>query len=137
MNSDTNLTIAPPADVCDRIPADDDRISDSEAKAELERVLASSDFPASSRNRRFLEFVVLRMLAGEQERISAYSVATQVFGRPETFNALVDPIVRIEAGKLRRALETYYLKSGRANQLGISIPKGGYAPVFGSAGGAA
>ena len=99
--------------------------------AELQRVLDSGDFPATLRNRRFLSFVVESFLqSGGKSRIRAFDVATGVFGRPESFNTILDPIVRIEAGKLRRDLETYYLKSGRRNPWRIEMPCGGYDPVF-------
>ncbi|MCZ0963484.1 hypothetical protein [Paracoccus benzoatiresistens] len=96
---------------------------------ELARVLASSDFDASERNRRFLRHVVEETLAGRGERIKAYSIATLVFGRGEDFDAMKDSIVRIEAGRLRRALDNYYLKHGGAD-IRISIPKGSYVPTF-------
>lgn len=108
-------------------------VTPDEARAELNRVLHSKDFPATPRNRRFLSFVAERMLEGQiggNGCITAYDVATQVFGRPDSFNTMLDPIVRIEAGKLRRDLETYYLKSGRRNPLRIDLPRGGYAPTF-------
>ena len=110
-----------------------DVVSPEEARAELNRVIQSEDFPATPRNRRFLSHVVERALEANGSgtvRVSAYEVATQVFGRPDTFDTLLDPIVRIEAGKLRRDLETYYLKSGRESGVRISMPRGGYDPVF-------
>jgi len=109
--------------------------STAEMQAELRRVIDSTDFPATVRNRAFLQYVVEREMAGEGESISAYAVATAVFGRSELFNSLLDPIVRIEAGKLRRDLETYYLKSGRRNPLRITIPRGAYRPRFEVSGG--
>lgn len=110
-----------------------DGVSPEEARAELNRVIQSADFPATPRNRRFLSHVVERALEANGSgtvRVSAHEVATRVFGRPDTFNTLLDPIVRIEAGKLRRDLETYYLKSGRGSRVRISVPRGGYDPVF-------
>ncbi len=101
-----------------------------EARAELERVVGSADFPASLRNREFLRFVVEHHFAHHGTPVPAYEIARQVMGRGEDFNTIIDPIVRIEAGKLRRDLETYYLKSGRGNVLRISVPRGGYDPVF-------
>lgn len=99
-----------------------------EVRAQLHRILSSPDFPASERNRRFLAFAVECSLDGR--RTSGYEVATKVFGRAENFNASEDPIVRIEAGKLRRDLETYYLKSGKRDPVRIEIPKGSYRAVF-------
>jgi hypothetical protein len=101
-----------------------------EAQAELERVVGSADFPASPRNREFLRFVVEQHFAGHGTPVPTYKIARQVMGRGENFNSVLDPIVRIEAGKLRRDLETYYLKSGRDNPLRISVPRGGYNPAF-------
>ena len=115
------------------IPRSDEGISQEEMLAELNRVISSPDFPATLRNRRFLSFAVERTLeapTGAQLRVRAHDVATQIFGRSDDFSTIIDPIVRIEAGKLRRDLETYYLKSGRLNPLRIQLPRGGYDPVF-------
>lgn len=99
-------------------------------RAQLERMIASDDFTATSRNRRFLEFVVDETLAGRRELIKAYTIATSVFGRGADFDPQFDSIVRIEAGRLRRALEHYYLTGGRTDPVIISIPKGSYVPEF-------
>src|SRR4051794_10670903 len=77
-----------------------------------------------------LRYVVEEALAGRGERIKAYTVAVEVFGRDEAFDANADPAVRLEAGRLRRALERYYLVAGRADLVLIGIPKGGYVPAF-------
>ena len=98
--------------------------------AELQRLLRSNDFPATRRNRRFLAYVVDRELAGKREEITAKSIAIRAFGRSGAFDPENDPIVRIEAGRLRRDLEVYYLKSGRFSPIRITIPKGRYFPVF-------
>ena len=121
------VILEPPAAVKTTV---NDGPSVEDMQAELRRVLDSPDFPATPRNRAFLQYVVTRELAGEGESVNAYAVATAVFGRSELFNSLLDPIVRIEAGKLRRDLETYYLKSGRRNPLRLSIPRGAYRPRF-------
>jgi hypothetical protein len=101
-----------------------------DASGELHRVLGSRDFPATERNRNFLAYVVQKELDGAPEEISPKHVATRVFGRRSTFDPNKDPIVRIEAGRLRRDLEFYYLKGGSRNPLRITIPKGGSRPVF-------
>jgi adenylate cyclase len=69
-------------------------------------------------------------LAGRADRLKGYTVATAVFERDESFDAQADPVVRIEAGRLRRALERYYLVAGQADPLRIEVPKGGYVPTF-------
>lgn len=99
-----------------------------EVRAQLRRILASPDFAASPRNRRFLEHVVEQTLRGR--RVKGYEVGTKVFGRGPEFNATSDPIVRIEAGKLRRDLEMYYLKSGRMDPVRIALAKGAYRAIL-------
>lgn len=101
-------------------------------REQLKRIVSSDGFDASDRNRRFLSFVVEEALKGRADRIKAYTVAVEVFGRDSSFDPQTDPIVRVEAGQLRRALERYYLDTGRADPIEISIPKGGYAPKFAS-----
>ncbi|SFO86109.1 TolB amino-terminal domain-containing protein [Mesorhizobium sp. NFR06] len=101
-----------------------------DCRAQLALIVTSADFDATGRERRFLTHVVEETLAGRGDRIKAYTIATEVFGRGESFDAQTDPIVRIEAGHLRRALERYYLTSGQADLILITIPKGGYVPVF-------
>lgn len=99
-------------------------------RAELNRVLSSPQFDSSERNRRFLEYVVEETLAGRADRIKAYNVATTVFGRDDSFDPQLDPVVRMEARRLRRALERLYLVEGDAGPLRITLPKGGYVPRF-------
>jgi adenylate cyclase len=104
--------------------------SSSDVTNELERILGSDEFQASARNRSFLRYVTEQTLAGHEDSIKAYSIACNVFGRPHTFDPRVDPIVRVEAGNLRRALERYYLTAGASDPLRIEIPKGAYVPAF-------
>jgi adenylate cyclase len=101
-----------------------------EVRLELERILGHRDFEAGPRTRRFLEFVVDEALAGRAERLKAYTIAVEVFGRAPDFDANLDPIVRIQAGRLRRALEHYYLVAGLNDPITISVPRGAYVPVF-------
>jgi len=97
---------------------------------QLRRILDSSEFHATDQQRKFLEFVVTETVAGRGQEIKGYTVATQVFGRREDFNQAIDPIVSIQANKLRRALERYYLVAGPNDPVRIDIPKGTYIPVF-------
>jgi TolB-like protein/Tfp pilus assembly protein PilF len=99
-------------------------------RAQLGRILKSKDFDATERLRNFLSYVVEEALAGRADRIKAYAIAIEVFRRDATFDAHSDPIVRIEAGHLRRALDRYYLTAGVSDDVVISIPKGSYVPKF-------
>lgn len=105
------------------LPAED-------VRAQLDRILKSTDFEATARERRFLSYVVEETLGGRASHIKAYSIAVQVFGRDASFDPQNDPIVRIEAGHLRRSLERYYLTAGQSDRVHLTIPKGGYVPTF-------
>ncbi|MBD9652372.1 hypothetical protein IB267_28825 [Ensifer sp. ENS09] len=104
--------------------------SRAEVLAQLERIRLSTEFDAPDRDRKFLAYVIEETLAGRGDRIKAYSIATEVFGRDSSFDPQTDPAVRIEAGRIRRALERYYLVAGRSDQIVIRMPKGAYVPTF-------
>jgi adenylate cyclase len=106
------------------------KLAPTDVRAQIERILGSSDFHASERNRRFLGYVTDETLAGREVGIKAYTIACNVFGRSEDFDSGQDPIVRVEAGKLRKALERYYLTAGTTDAIRIEIPKGSYVPTF-------
>jgi adenylate cyclase len=113
--------------------AEDDRQPSPEAvRDQLARILGSAEFVATNRLRSFLRFVVEETLAGRAERLKAYTIAVDVLGRDDSFDSQADPVVRMEAGKLRRRLERYYLGAGRDDPIRIEIPKGTYAPTFAS-----
>src|SRR5258708_233662 len=57
-------------------------------------------------------------------------LGAQLLGRGDSFDPRLDPIVRVQAGKLRSRLQRYYDGEGRADTLVIDFPKGGYVPVF-------
>jgi adenylate cyclase len=99
-------------------------------RAQLDRILGSAEFSGSNKQRRFLNFVVEETLEGRASRLKGYTIALAVYGRTEDFDPQLDPIVRVEAGRLRRALEHYYLTAGRTDPVRIGIPKGGYVPTF-------
>ena len=99
-------------------------------RSELRRILNSRSFDASERNRRFLEYVVEETLAGRGARIKAYNIATIVFGRDQDFDPQLDPVVRMEARRIRRSLERFYFLAGEKSARRITIPKGSYVPEF-------
>ncbi len=98
------------------------------AREQLDRILKSKTFQQSRRRQRFLEYIVNEALAGRSERLKGYNVALEVFDRPETFDANVDPVVRIEAARLRDKLREYYDAEGQSDRIRIDLPKGSYTP---------
>ena len=69
-------------------------------------------------------------MAGRAAQLSQVSIARLVFKRPDDFDPGLDPIVRIQAVRLRRSLERYYLLSGGHDPVRIELPRGGYIPVL-------
>ena len=113
-----------------RVTPEDHAPTEEEVRLELQKMLASKDFDSSSRNCRFLTFVVEETLASRGDRIKAYNVALAVFDRSSDFDPLTDPIVRIEASRLRRSIEHYYFTGGLADPVRIAMPKGSYVATF-------
>ncbi|MDK9697039.1 MAG: tetratricopeptide repeat protein [Siculibacillus sp.] len=97
---------------------------------ELGRVLASDAFVASPMLAAFLRFVVEETLAGRADRLKAYTIAVGALDRPEDFDPNDNPLVRVQARRLRRALERHYLTDGRDADLVIELPLGTYVPSF-------
>jgi TolB-like protein/Flp pilus assembly protein TadD len=96
----------------------------------LERILVSPTFQQSDRLKRFLKFIVSEAVAGRRHELKEYVIGVQVFGKEEAFDPRTDPIVRVQARRLRAKLVSYYREEGRADETLIELPKGGYAPVF-------
>jgi adenylate cyclase len=104
-----------------------------EIRAALERIVSSREFSGADRACAFLKFVVEETLQGRASQLKGYTIAVEVFGRPPDFDPAHDPVVRIQAGRVRRALDRYYLFSGRDDPIRIEIPRGRYVPVVTSA----
>ena len=103
---------------------------DAAIRDQLARVLASATFQQGDRLKRFLSFIVLEATAGRRNELKEYVIGVQVFGKEDTFDPRTDPIVRVQARRLRAKLVRYYREEGRADETIIELPKGGYAPVF-------
>ena len=97
-------------------------------REQLDRVLQSGPFAQSRRRQRFLDYIVTEALAGRGERLKGYNIGLEVFDRPDTFDPAIDPIVRIEAARLRDKLREYYEADGQGDSIRIDLPKGSYTP---------
>jgi hypothetical protein len=101
-----------------------------EIRAALERVVASDVMRSSPQLTAFLRFVVEAVLEGNSDRIKGYVIAVEVLKRGAQFNPQIDPIVRVEATRLRRTLERYYAGEGAEDPIVIALPRGTYVPTF-------
>lgn len=103
---------------------------EKEITAQLQRILASREFITSRRLSDFLRFVVECTITGESKAIKQYSIGVEVYGRDSSFDPKSDPLVRIEASRLRRALDKYYKNTGKSDSIIFGIPRGTYVPRF-------
>src|ERR1044072_4935347 len=99
-----------------------------EVRAQVQRMTASDVFATSPQLAAFLLFVVEAVLRGHGERLKGYTIGVEVLRRDVTFDPQIDPIVRVEATRLRRAIERYYAGPGAADPIVIELPRGGYMP---------
>lgn len=104
-------------------------IASDEVRAELDRVVASPGFVDAGRLGPFLRFLVESALAGESAKLKESVLGGEVFQRPADYDPRTDPIVRVEARRLRSRLEEYYQAHPEA-PVRIALPKGGYIPAW-------
>ncbi|MDH4441627.1 MAG: hypothetical protein QE284_14715 [Rhizobium sp.] len=110
------------------------RIDNGVVAAALQRVLQSRTFARSERLRCFLKFVVEMEQLGLAHQLKGYTIGIDVFSRDEGFDPGTDPLVRVQAGKLRKLLNLFYAEEGRSEPLRIRIPLGAYVPIYELAG---
>jgi len=101
-----------------------------EVRAALEHMAGSEAFRGSPQLVCFLRYVVEETLRGASDRIKGYTIAVEALGRGDNFDPQADPIVRVEAMRLRRALARYYENGGKRDQVLIDLPLGSYVPAF-------
>jgi len=97
---------------------------------ELERILASPLFSRADRQSRFLSYIVQKSLAGDEQSLRETVIGLEVYERPASYDPKIDPIVRVEAARLRGRLREYYEADGAEDPVRILMPKGSYVPTF-------
>lgn len=96
----------------------------------LEKILNSQMFRRSNRISRFLRYLVTRSLDAAAEVPKEYALGVEVFDRGSEYDPRLDPIVRVEARRLRAKLEQYYETEGTLDRLRVSMPSRGYKLRF-------
>jgi hypothetical protein len=97
---------------------------------ELERILASPFFRSAPRSTQFLKYIIQHQLAGHSELLKERTIGTEVFLRPPGYATGDDPVVRVQAGEVRRRLEQYAQSAPGDSHVRIELPVGSYTPVF-------
>ena len=117
MPSETDVSAQPRSDLPEAL-----------VRAQLDRILASEVFSRSQHLRRFLSFIVEQSLAGERHSLKESVLAHELYGKGTDFDGGTDPVVRVDARRLRDKLREY--DEGRSDPVVISLPKGSYVPLF-------
>lgn len=107
-----------------------DQFSEELIHEQIRKIFLCPAFSVSDILRRFLSYIVDETIHGRSNTIKEYTIAVNVLNKPISFKPQHDAIVRIHAGRLRRALNYYYKNQGAGDQIEITIPKGTYVPVF-------
>lgn len=104
--------------------------TETEIREQLSCLLKQDAFASSPRSAKLLIYLVDKTLNGEADDIKGYTIGVDVFDRPGDFDPQSDSIVRVQAGRLRKALSLYYLTEGRDDNVIIALEKGSYVPSF-------
>src|SRR5580658_9455632 len=97
---------------------------------ELEAILSSPFFRTSNRSKQFLAYVVQHTLEGNHEPLKERTIGAKLFQRPAGYSTGDDPVVRVQAGEVRRRLEQYHHAALNHSPVRIELPVGSYAPEF-------
>jgi adenylate cyclase len=95
-----------------------------------ERVVASSAFGSGERLPALMRYLVREQVEGRGDRVKAYNIGVDVFGRGSDFDPQTDSIVRVEMGRLRKSLDLYNATQGQGEPLQISFQVGSYRPLI-------
>jgi hypothetical protein len=96
----------------------------------LNSICGSAGLRRSPRLQRFLRYVVQQSISASERPLKETQIALEVFDRRADFDPQIDPIVRVEAGRLRLRLTEYYAGPGQNDPVLIELNKGSYLPTF-------
>jgi hypothetical protein len=96
----------------------------------VERIVASPSFIRSPRLCSLLLHICELSLQGRSDEINEQSIGEALFDRARNYDPSIDGIVRSHASRLRQRLEQYFTEKGAHETIRLSIPKGGYTPLF-------
>jgi adenylate cyclase len=103
-------------------------VSAKELRAHLEQVFQSKPFRNAEKLRRLLSYLIEAHLAGDDAKLKGYTIGIEALDRPDDFDPQLDPIVRVQAKRLRDGLDAFYANEGQQSSIRILIGKGSYRP---------
>jgi hypothetical protein len=99
-------------------------------EAELEALLRSGLVRERTQLHSLLVYLGRKSLESPSQLLKEYTIGIEALGKPEDYDPRLDPTVRVEVAKLRKRLAEYYAGPGSPHRVRLTIPKGGYMPVF-------
>ena len=106
-------------------------VSAAQIRTQLQKVLASETFSRSQRLSSFLRYVVEETLHGNAGTLKEQVIGHDLYERDDEYDPNADPVVRVDARRLRDKLREYYVEATEDPVL-IALPKGSYVPTFGA-----
>src|SRR5262245_22143408 len=102
-------------------------MAEDDVNRALDKILSSPQFARAPRLARFLRLAVEVAQREAPDALKEYRIGVEVFDRSGDFDPRIDPIVRVQAAKLRAKLIEYYAGPGADDAIVIGVPKGSYA----------
>src|SRR3954454_19961338 len=99
-------------------------------RSQIDRLIQSKAFETSEVHRRLLQYLAEKSLTGEAERLKEYTIGLEAFSKPPTYDPKHDSIVRLQVGRLRQKLATYYSTEANGDAILVSLPKGAFKLNF-------
>jgi hypothetical protein len=98
--------------------------------AQIERLVNSKALHKSEALCKLLRYLAQHSLDNPEVPPKEYTIATEVFGRSPEYDPQVDSTTRVQAGRLRAKLASYYATEGTNDPIIVDLPKGSYALQF-------
>ncbi|GMQ48168.1 hypothetical protein [Vibrio sp. 10N] len=105
-------------------------VTEQQIQNTLDKIVAFPLFYSSPKLVAFLRYIVEQTIVGQGSQLSQYSIATELFEKPASFNPSSDPLVRMLATKLRKSLMAFYQTTNDSDLIVITLPKRSYSPQF-------
>ena len=105
-------------------------VTREEKTRELENILQSAIVREHTYLHSLLVYLGKKSIENGSEHLKEYTIGVEALGKPPNYDPRIDPVARVEIGKLRAKLAEYYQKEGAAHPVRLEIPKGRYNPTF-------
>src|SRR5579871_1685809 len=105
-------------------------VVESDAQAQVRRILESKAFRTSEVHRNLLNYLAEKSLSGEADSLKEYTVGLDVFAKPSSYDPRQESVVRMHMARLRQKLAEYYRTEGVDDPIVVDLPKGGFKVNF-------